>query len=597
MIPRSVAVGALVALLVTPPLGAQPFVSPSLPLPGWVPRSLATLAAHGLLPHDAAARVQDPALTRSEAAILVAEALARALAPPPDHAPATREDVAALTRLLREFEREMASLSVRVGVAQEALRQLSRQDRGARITGDARLRYEVSRASLNNPGTGPVLPASTQPFLPVATTRWRVVLDGGVTDTLRLRFHFTTFDLLGSTVGLWGGVPPTGHLNSAFIPLGSGAHPTVLTYGSIRWRDAFALPLEIQLGRLGGDSWEPHDGDPPLPLALASRPVEAIQLGPLGLLLSTARDPAGERTLRTHLVDALTATYRGSDLEVQGVLADVQGVEGSYGSETLLGLRVQSSLAPGATLGLNGVLDTCDGTGAVDNSGLVSALTALGVGRGLARCSFVWWGAQNGWTTSLNTGSTNPYTNIPGSGYSADLDVRLSPLRLQAEWGVWSDPAAGTAGTGWQAQLVYGNPSGGSAGIVLGYQSFDPAFYPPLGSAEDPVVGFIYPGGFHNAFLVLVTPLLDGWVLTAGYETGTSLGVGPQPGAVGFGGPGFSQAVCERCSPAGQPFSGWLGALSRPVAPGTTVRLYYHGWQINGASQSDVYRVDLSYRF
>jgi hypothetical protein len=592
MIPRAGLVAALLVALLSPPAGAQPFAPDAVP--PWVRSDLEVLAAHGLLAPQAVALARDPAATRTEVAALVAEALLRAQ----DTGAATEEDVALLRALLAEFERELASLSVRVRVAEETLRQIAEEARRVRISGDVRLRYDLSRAALNNPGVGPVLPASAEPLLPSASTRWRLLLDGGVTDALRLRIHFSTFSVQGTTVGLWGGIPPLGHLNSPFIPFGSALSSTAVTYGSLEWRDAFHLPLDLQLGRIGGDSWEPHDGDPPLPLGLAAHPVEALQLGPVGLLLSTARDPAGERTLRTHLLDAFTASYRSGQVQVRGVLADVQGVQGSYGSETLYGLRIQSAVAPDVAVGLNAVLDTCNGTGAVDNSALVGALTTLGVGRGLARCSFVWWGAENGWTPSLNTGTTNPYTNIPGSGYSVDVDVRLSPsLRLQGEWGLWGDPTAGTTGTGWQAQLILGAPSSRTPGIVLGYQSFDPSFYPPLGGAEDPVVGFIYPGGFHNAFAVLVSPLGGGWVLTAGYEVGTSLGVGPQPGAVGFGGPAFSSAVCERCSPAGQPFAGWLGALSREIAPQATLRLYYFGWQINGASQADVYRVDLSYRF
>jgi len=594
MIPGTLVVGALAVALIASPVGAQPFTDS--PLPPWVRLAVETLTDHGLLPLTASALAKDPALTRVQVAALVAEAAARAQAPPPGQPPVTEEDVATLLALLREFEGELASLSVRVEVAQETLQQLAQSIGRVRVTGDALFRYEVSRTSLNNPGTGPVLPASTQPLLPLATTRWRLALDGGVTDTLRLRIHIISFDAVGSTAGVWGGVPPTGHLNSPFVPFSLSTPP--ITYASLAWKDAFQMPLDLQAGRMGGDTWEPHDGDPPLPLRLAAHPLEVVQLGPLGLLLSSARDPVGERTLQTHLLDAYTATYHGTDLQVQAVIADVQGIEGSYGSETLYGLRIQSAVTPSVVVGINGVVDTCPGTGAVDNSALVASLTLLGAGQGLARCSFVWWGAQNGWIPALNTGSTNPYTNIPGTGYSADTEVQFSPdVRLQAEWGIWSDPTAGTTGTGWQAQLIVGVPSSQNAEVVLGYQSFDPAFYPPLGSAEDPVVGFIYPGGFQNAFAILAVPIVDAWILTAGYEAGTSLGVGAQPGAVGFGGPAFSSAVCESCSPAGQPFAGWLGGLSREIAPETTLRLYYYGWRFNGASQANVYRVDLSYRF
>ncbi len=304
MIPRAGLVAALLVALLSPPAGAQPFAPDAVP--PWVRSDLEVLAAHGLLAPQAVALARDPVATRTEVAALVAEALLRAQ----DTGAATEEDVALLRALLAEFERELASLSVRVRVAEETLRQIAEEARRVRISGDVRLRYDLSRAALNNPGVGPVLPASAEPLLPSASTRWRLLLDGGVTDALRLRIHFSTFSVQGTTVGLWGGIPPLGHLNSPFIPFGSALSSTAVTYGSLEWRDAFHLPLDLQLGRIGGDSWEPHDGDPPLPLGLAAHPVEALQLGPVGLLLSTARDPAGERTLRTHLLDAFTASYR-----------------------------------------------------------------------------------------------------------------------------------------------------------------------------------------------------------------------------------------------------------------------------------------------
>jgi len=538
-------------------------------------------------------------------AVLLARVLAK-VADPQDRAlreQVTAQDLRNLEALLHEFEADLASLSVRVEVAQETLGRLAQEAGRVRIFGDARFRYEIGRTAVNNPGIGPVLAASTQPLIPMTSTRWRLTVDGGMTDTLRLRLRISSFEYVGTTAGLWGGVPPLGHLNSTFFPWSSGLTPKNLSSFSFNWTHALDLPVEIHLGVLGGDSWTPHEGDPLIPYSLAPRSgapasPEVIQFGPIGLLFTTAQDSAGERTLRSHLMEGFTLTYQMDQTRLQALVADVESLQGSYGSEVLYGARIQSALSPTVDLGLTVIADSCDGAGALDNSKVTAALTSLGVGQGLARCSFVWWGAQNGWTPALNTGSTNPYTNVPGWGYSLDVDARLAPtLRVQAEWGVWSDPAAQTAGTGWQVQAVIGPPPGQGPAVIVGYQSFDSAFYPPFGGAEDPVVGFIYPGGFRNAFVIATAPFFSGWVLSAGYESGISLGVGPQPGAVGFGGPTFSSAVCQICSPAGQSFSGWLGSLARTIGPETTLRLYYYGWQINGASLAEVYRAEVAYRF
>ncbi|HKV45601.1 MAG TPA: hypothetical protein VJT32_13165 [bacterium] len=578
---------------------AQPFGGQEVP--SWAYVAMQGLGRHGLLPNPPVS-LQQGHLTRAEMAVLLAQVLAMINQPRSQGAPAqaevTPQDLETIRALLREFEAELASLDVRVEAARRNLDRLAENVRHVRISGEAELRYDLSRSAVNNPGVGPLLPASTQPLAPTVSSRLRLSLDGGVTDDLRLKIRITTFDEVGNTAGLWGGTPPMGHQNSTFFPLNSSVTPGTLATASLDWSHALGLPLEIQLGQLGGDTWVPHEGNPLTPLSLAPPDPMITQFGPIGLLFSTAKDPAGERSLRTYVVNGLTATYGTTPIQVRGLVADVESLQGAYGNELLYGGRIQFTAAPEVTVGLNAVFDTCDGTGAVNNTLLVSALTALGAGKGLAQCSFVWWGAQNGWLPSLNTGSTNPYTNIPGQGYSVDLDMGLGPdLRLQTEVALWSDPTAQTTGLGWHAQLVASSLLGPGSTVIVGYQYFGSAFYPPFGGAEDPVVGFIYPGGFQDVFLIVAFPQVSGWMLSAGYEAGTSLGVGPQPGAVGFGGPAFSSAVCQQCSPSGQPFSGWSGVASHALGPETMLQLYYYGWEINGVSQTDVYRAALTYRF
>jgi hypothetical protein len=585
-----------------PALG-QPFEAREAP--SWAHVAMQNLARRGLLA-NAPAALAAGRLTRAEMAVMLAQVLARlnALQAQPPAVPqdagarVTPQDLATLRALLREFEADLASIDVRVEIARRNLDRLAEDIRTVRITGEVQLRYDVSRAAVNNPGVGPVLPATAQPLAPTVSSRVRLLLDGGVTDDLRLRIRVTTFNLRGSTVGLWGGTPPLGHLNSTFFPLSSGAQPGTIATAYLDWAHAFGLPLRIQFGQLGGDTWLPREGDPLTPLSLAPPQPMIVQFGPVGLLFTTGKDLVGERSLRSYVVDGLTATYETAALQVRGIIADVEGIQGAYGNELLYGGRLQLTAAPGVVVGLNAVIDTCDGVGAINNAPLVAALTALGAGNGLAQCSFVWWGAQNGWLPSLNTGSTNPYTNLAGQGYSVDLDARLGPdLRLQAEVAVWTDPVAKTTGVGWQAHLVAASLLGPGSTVIAGYQYFGSAFYPPLGGAEDPVVGFIYPGGFQDVFVIVTLPPFSGWALSAGYEAGTSLGVGPQPGAVGFGGPAFSTAVCQVCSPSGQPFSGWSASLTRELGSGAVLHFYYYGWESNGASQVDAYRAEFIYRF
>ncbi|HXX40463.1 MAG TPA: hypothetical protein VEP50_20290 [bacterium] len=543
-------------------------------------------------------RERDGGITRAEVAAWLARALpviaARLEAPGPTVG-VSRSDLAAVQRLVHEFEAELASLDVLSDVLQRQVEGLGPQVRQVKVSGDARLRYELSRTALNNPGVGPIAPSGNEPFLNSTSMRVRLEFDGGLTDDTQFRLRLMTFNELGTTDGTFSIVnpAPTGQLNSMFIPFNSGQTTAMVQISMFEfdWSRAFGLPLEFRVGHLGGDTWLPRNGDPLYPMSPPSGRTTALQLGPIGLLLDTAKDVVGERSLGTYGVDALVATYRPDGFEGQFLLGGIGGV-------TFVGGRAQGAPVPGVTVGLNFLTDSCDPGGGVDNAELVSDLTILGAGKGVAQCSFVWWGAQNGWVPTANAGTTSPITNIPGTGYSADVDVILgSDVRLQSEVGWWYDPTAQTTGLGWQAQAIVGHSGGPAPVLVLGYQSFDSAFYPAYGAGEDPVVGFIWPGGFRDAFGIVEFPPVGGWTFSAGYENGTSLGVGPQPGAVGFGGPGFADAVCESCAANGQPFSGWLASAAHTIGQNATLRLYYFSWQFNGASQADSYRVEVDYQF
>ncbi|GEM_PF-1453827 len=585
------------------PAAAQPFSDRAAP--AWVSAAVRTLVRDGVVAGPAADAQVAPLLrdgrahvTRAEVAVWLARVLpliANRLQASPPAGPISRADLAALRRLIDEFQAELASLDVLTDVLRRQVTDLQPLPRQVRISGDVRLRYELSRTALNNPGLGPIAPSSGQPLLNLASFRARLEFDGGLTDDARFRLRLTTFNQIGTTAGTFSIVnaPPAGQLNSMFLPFNSGqqASMTIIDMFEFDWERAFGLPLELQAGRLGGDTWLPRNGDPLYPVSPPPGRISLLRLGPIGLLLDTAKDVIGERSLETYGVDALVASYRPDGFRVQALLGGTGGV-------TFAGGRVESVVAPGVTVGANFLTDACDPGGGVNNAELVSDLTLLGAGKGVAQCSFVWWGAQNGWVPAANAGTTSPITNIPGTGYGADIDAALAPnLRLQGEIAWWYDPAAQTTGLGWQVQAVLGHAGGRTPAVVLGYQSFDSAFYPAYGGAEDPVVGFIWPGGFRDAFGIIDLPPLAGWTLSAGYETGTSLGVGPQPGAVGFGGPAFANAVCESCLGSGQPFSGWLAAAAHAVGGNATVRLYYYSWQLNGASQDDTYRVEIDYRF
>src|SRR5579872_223444 len=585
------------------PAGAQAFSDRAAP--AWVSGVVDGLVHHGVVAGPAldplvAPLVQDGGkdVTRGEVAAWLARALpelvARLQVPSPS-AGVRRSDLAAVQRLVHEFEAELASLDVLSEVLQRQVAQLGTEVRQVKVSGDTRVRYELSRIALNNPGRGPIASSSAEPLLNFASMRARVEFDGGLTDDARFRLRLTTFNQVGTTDGTFSVVnaAPAGQFNTMFIPFNSGLTDAMAQINMFQfdWGGAFGLPLEIQIGHLGGDTWLPRNGDPLYPMSPPPGQTTVLQLGPVGLLLDTAKDVVGERSLGTYGVDALVATYHPEGMQAQVLLGGVGGV-------TFIGGRAQAALTPDVTVGVNTLTDTCDPGGGVNNAELVSDLTLLGAGKGVAQCSFVWWGAQNGWVNAANAGTTSPITNIPGTGYSADLNAALGQdVRLQAELGWWYDPTAQTTGMGWQAQAVVGNPDGRAPIVVLGYQSFDSAFYPAYGAAEDAVVGFIWPGGFRNAFGIVEFPPVAGWTFAAGYESGTSLGTGPQPGAAGFGGPAFANAVCESCAPKGQSFSGWLVSAGHVLGQDATLRLYYFSWQFNGVSQADSYRLELDYRF
>lgn len=167
----AVVLAALLSLTLVAPAMAQPFAD--VPTDHWAYDAIAELAAKGLIEGypDGAFR-GDRAMTRYEMAMVVARVLARIEAIkipplPPDlvrTATLTKEvaglraaftaadtaldkrlsaSIATLSRLMAEFRAELAALGVRVTAVEEELAALRARMDNTRVTGDARMRYNV----------------------------------------------------------------------------------------------------------------------------------------------------------------------------------------------------------------------------------------------------------------------------------------------------------------------------------------------------------------------------------------------------------------------------------------------------------------------
>jgi len=163
----AVVLAAILSLTLVAPALAQPFAD--VPTDHWAYDAIAELAAKGLIEGypDGAFR-GDRAMTRYEMAMVVARLLARieAIKIPPLPADLVRRaemqkadaaisaalaatdkrltaKLATIQRLVAEFRAELAALGVRVTAVEEELAAIRARLDNTRITGDARIRYNV----------------------------------------------------------------------------------------------------------------------------------------------------------------------------------------------------------------------------------------------------------------------------------------------------------------------------------------------------------------------------------------------------------------------------------------------------------------------
>jgi hypothetical protein len=144
----ALSVAAILVLAVASPAFAQPFAD--VPTDHWAFDAIAELAAKGIIEGFPDGTFKgDRGVSRYEVAIIVARILARIEAikipaPAPAAAPqVTRTDVQTIQRLVNEFRAELAALGVRTTAVEEELTALKARTSAAKVTGDARLRYEL----------------------------------------------------------------------------------------------------------------------------------------------------------------------------------------------------------------------------------------------------------------------------------------------------------------------------------------------------------------------------------------------------------------------------------------------------------------------
>jgi hypothetical protein len=144
----ALSVAAILVLAIASPAFAQPFAD--VPTDHWAFDAIAELAAKGIIEGFPDGTFKgDRGVSRYEVAIIVARILARIEAikipaPAPAAAPqVTRTDVQTIQRLVNEFRAELAALGVRTTAVEEELTALKARTSAAKVTGDARLRYNV----------------------------------------------------------------------------------------------------------------------------------------------------------------------------------------------------------------------------------------------------------------------------------------------------------------------------------------------------------------------------------------------------------------------------------------------------------------------
>jgi hypothetical protein len=590
---RSVLVAVAIAALTLgtiAPAAPQPFSD--VPGPHWAAEAIAQLAAKGLVEgYPDGTFGGDRAMTRYEMAEVVARMLARVEvlvnAPRPVGAApeVTPDDLALLQRLVDELRDELADKRVRIPPLEEEVHALRSRISNVKITGLFRVRYDETRSATGapiagngNPTTG-TTGAGSSPLLSLPGLWLKLEFDAFVANNIHMILALDT----GGINGGYNIFNSAAYGNPAGTAMPQGQFANIDNM-FLDWKNAWGTPLEIWLGRFGGNTGAPGGAASSATLGAAFG-THPIQFGPFGLLMNTTGDTWADSTANSgfNIVDGLAVFGEWpdfADLKIQGVITRVVGNTGAktyFSGEDAFGLDANVLVIPGLRAGAYTVAN--------------NIVNPAGIGAAAAP-------APNGPLWHLygpGGGSMNPATaNCPvvagsgiqcpaaGSGLGGYLqwDVVRS-VHVDAEVARWNDTVNGSGDAGYQLNVTLDAGALTKAGhnwqLQIGYLNFGQNFYPPYGGAEADIsmADVLYPGNVQG---VLVTTTFnpvkdnDAWTLYATF----------------FGGNHVSN---------GQGVSEYEAGVEYTFAPQAQVVFLVRNLTISGVNQIQLVRTDVNYTF
>ncbi|HEV2359400.1 MAG TPA: S-layer homology domain-containing protein [bacterium] len=594
----AVALAAALVFALVAPAFAQPFAD--VPTNHWAYDAIAELAAKGLVEgYPDGTFKGDRAMTRYEMAMVVARLLARIESiqiPAPAGPQVTKADLDALQRLINEFRAELAALGVRVTAIEEELNAIKAKLDNVRITGKLRLREDVAQdtqggtgvgSTAASPGVNGNLRTSTTSASNVATVNrprelFKLAFDAAVSPDV----HFN-LALINSGAGY-----EIFNSSATGAGFGNGAFGTV-DDAFFQWKNAWGWPLEIRVGRMGGDLGVTYP----------------VQFGPFGLIMNTGGDTWEDSSFDSgiNVADGLWVQWHAAsvaDLMITGTVLRVMGGTGSPLSplsggsylfgEDAYGVDANIQIFPGLRLGANYVGNTItpannnpgpQGFGNVaqwhlygpgggsfnpGNTGVVSSSSyhcVTNIGANAVAMAAAGWGGNGIDCPAL------------GNGWGVYVMWDAFPgIHFDGEWAQWTDSVFNTTDNGWQVNIHWDLGAmlgvGHKFSLDTGYLNYGQNFYPPYGAAEADIAAAdaIYPG---NA---------NGW--TAGFSFNLS-------DAWRFYGTGFFGNNASN----GQQAQDWEAGIVYSFAPSASITFKYRTLSMGGVSQFNLYRAQLDYSF
>jgi hypothetical protein len=558
----AVALSAALVFAMVAPAFAQPFAD--VPTNHWAYDAIAELAAKGIVEGfpDGTFR-GDRAMTRFEMAMIVARLLARIesiqVPAPTPAAPGgpmvTPENLQQVQRLVNEFRAELAALGVRVTAVEEELNALKAKQSNVRFTGAYRYRYDN-----NQPGSGTA--AGQDPRIHTSSA--------GAAVPNNYQYVKLSFD---------GSVDPNVHLIGALIENAGASFnsgvvgpTTAESLGAIDnmffdWKNGFGWPIEVWLGRFGGDCCG------------TSYPV---QFGPFGLLFNSGGDTWEDSANDTgwNVVDGLRIMGHWpawADLQAQAVYARIIGGAGGtyFSGEDAYGVDANVQLIAGLRVGAYYVANSITGSPAQP------AAVTLG--------SFYHDYGPGGGGINPSTSHCPPTANgiqcpALGNGWGGYADYTAFPgITLDGEYASWTDGVLGGSDNGWKINVTWDLGTltgvGHNFSLQTAYEDYGQNFYPPYGAAEADIslnCDCIYPGNAQGWVALLSFDPWQGITLYGDYFSGNNIG-GTVSGAASL--------------------SEWQAGVIFKFAPNTQLNVFANAVTFAGVQQYLLYRAQMDYTF